>query len=200
MKTGLPVPTWLLAVTAACVACGELVGIHDVPTPADGGIDAPASEDARGSTDRDDLDSGDANLDGASHEGAGEEAPDGDGSSAPGDGAPDSGGPDVGAAEASVEAGFDAAACAATWNTEVAACNSCGIMQCCGELATCESVGMGPNRCAGLLACVVGYTGSPMTGDQRCEADEPYTSSEIANAEAALSCIRSDCPMDCEGL
>jgi hypothetical protein len=200
MKTGLGVRTWLLVAIAACVACGELVGIRDVPIPADAGMDVPTSADARGSTDGDDLDSGDAGLDGASPEGAVEAGPGGDGSSAPGDAAPDSEGPDVGVVEASVDAGFDAAACAATWNTEVAACNSCGIVQCCGELATCEAVGMGPNRCAGLLACVVGYTGSPMTGDQRCEADEPYTSSEIANAEAALSCIRSNCPVDCEGL
>lgn len=199
MKGGLGAPAWLLVAVAACVACGELVGIHEVPIPADAGMDAPAPEDARGSTDHQDLDSGDANLDGTSHEGSSEEGPDADGASAPGDGAADSAGPDVGVVEASVDAGVDAA-CAATWNTYVAACNSCGIMQCCGELATCEAVGMGPNRCAELVECVASYTGAPMSGDERCEADEAYTSSEIANAEAALSCIRTNCPVDCTGL
>ena len=113
-----------------------------------------------------DLDSGDASLDGTSHEGSSRGGSGRRRCERAGRRRRGLRGPGRGRRRGQRGRGRRRGACAATWNTYVAACNSCGIMQCCGELATCEAVGMGPNRCAELVECVASYTGSPMSGER----------------------------------
>jgi hypothetical protein len=209
VKTLLRAPLALqLLVTVA--ACGELVGIGEVPTPAEGGVDATRM-DAGGSNDDSDLDSSRAAADGATQDGpvdgTGADAASGEGSTAPVDGSAESAPPDAGAVDASAEASVDAATCAATWDPYQLSCNSCGIAQCCPQLAACEVVDeagldMGMSRCAALVYCITGYTGTspPMTGDTNCKLDDQYTPTELANESAVLSCARTSCSAECPGL
>ncbi len=208
MKTLVRVPMVLMFGTLA--ACGELVGIGDVPIPADSGLDAAAPTDATASGDSG-VDSAGATRDAPSDTGPGGEGPGGEGSiddasSAAVDG--DSGSAIAEAAvEASTEAGGDAAACTATWDTYDADCNTCGIAMCCAQLATCEVVDdagldRGMSRCAALVYCITGYTGTvpPMSGDGLCKMDDQYSPSELSEEDAALSCVRTQCSVYCPGL
>ena len=202
MSPSLRVPLMLSILTT--VACGELIGIRDVPIPEDGGADATTPDDARASSSGDDRDTGPASDDGPARDAPVDEGPGADGPSVTLDGAMESAVP-----EASPEAGADAgvdAGCGATWYTyNLPKCNACGIANCCGQLATCEaldSTGLhsGRSHCGALLYCITGYTGSP-NGEQTCEQDDPtYSTSDVANVDAALSCIRASCPTECSML
>ncbi len=111
----------------------------------------------------------------------------------------DSTAPEAGPAEASV----DAAVCAATWNTQVVNCNSCGVANCCAVLGSCQALDdTGLSRCAELVSCITGYTGSAVgLGEMNCTADQKSTPSEIAAADAVLLCVRTACGMGaCHGL
>jgi predicted small lipoprotein YifL len=211
MRTLVRVPLVLhLLVTLA--ACGELVGIGDVPTPADGSADAAAPEDATDSTDNSALDAAGAPRGAPSDTGPGGEGPDGDGStddvsSAAVDGGSGTPITEAAAPEVSTEAVGDAAACTATWDPYDSDCNTCGIAMCCAQLATCEVVDdagldRGMSRCATLVYCIAGYTGTvpPMSGDGLCKMDDQYSPSELADEDAALSCIRTQCSASCPGL
>jgi hypothetical protein len=182
------------------VACGELVGIRDVPNPED----ASAPMDARDATMDDSADAQVASRDGSNADDADEGAPRGDGSGATADGGGESSAP-----EASAEADVDGVACAATWNTYSMHCNDCGIAHCCIQLADCEMLdefasdgGLSP--CAFLVSCITSYQNTPPFGshDQQCIDQGQYSQSDQANARAALSCIRASCPSesDCSGL
>ena len=186
----------LLTSIFAMVACGQIVGIRDVPTPIDR-TDAGSMREA-----------GDALGDDAS------EAPDATTGDASGDdrsladvsspevdaAAVDSVAPEAGSAEASVDA---APVCAATWNTVSTNCNGCGVANCCAVLGSCQALDdTGLSRCAQLVDCITGYTGSPPgLGEMDCTADQKSTSSEIAAADAVLLCVRTACGMNaCRGL
>jgi hypothetical protein len=207
MSTSLRVP--LMLSILATVACGELIGIHDVPIPDDGGADATTPNDARGSSSGDDRDTGLASGDGPTQDAPVDEGPGADGPSMTIDGAMESAVPEAGAIEAGPDTGVDAAACALVWNPYANAgdCNACGIMLCCSELATCEAVDdagpdMGTSFCGAFVTCVAGRKGSgtPAGNETLCEQqDVPVSPSERANADAALSCIRANCAA-CSGL
>jgi predicted small lipoprotein YifL len=209
VKTLLRAPLALqLLVTVA--ACGELVGVGEVPTPAEGGVDATRT-DARGSSDDAGLDSSGGRTDGATPDGPGDgpgvEAASGEGSTVPVDGSVEAAAPEAGAVDASTEAGVETAACTATWDTYRLSCNACGIAQCCTQLAACEVVDdagldMGMSRCAALVYCITGYSGSspPMLGDTNCKMDDQYSPTELANESAVLSCARTSCSVECPGL
>jgi hypothetical protein len=205
VSTSLRVPLMLSILTT--VACGELIGIRDVPIPDDGGADATTPDGARGSSSGDDRDTGLAGGDAPVLDAPVDEGPGTDGPSVTLDGAMESAVPEAGPPEAGRDTGVDTG-CGLTWNpyTGAAQCNACGIMLCCGELATCEAVDdagsfMGTSYCAAFVNCVAGRKGSgtPAGNETLCEGDVPVSSSERANADAALSCIRASCA-DCSGL
>ena len=178
----------LLAQTFGMVACAQIVGIEDVPTPVD-------RMDAGSTREEDDAtrgDSGAGHDDGATPDASGDNDSPADVSSPEVDAAAvDSTAPDAGSAEASV----DAAVCAATWNTVNTKCNTCGIANCCAVLGSCQQLDdTGLSRCAELVDCITGYTGSPPgLGEMDCTQDQKSTPSEIAAADAVLLCVRTAC-------
>ena len=208
-------PTWL-----AAASCGAIVGIDEVPVPlGDSGIEAavPVSErDARGDVMGTDVATEDVRSagrggdgsGGTSHDGTSVGPADNGGSdSSIGDGARDSEGGDSAALDAG-EPTVDSSACSAQWNTYDNGCNACGIAHCCDELATCEAPddagvnSAGRTHCAALLFCIAGYTGTlpPMHGNPLCKMDDHYLPSEESNADRAIECVRSSCPVACNGL
>ena len=142
----------LLVQTLGMVACAQIIGIEDVPTPdrMDSGSTPETGGDATGG------DSGGALDDGGVRDASGDDCSLADVSSPGVDAAAvDSTAPEAGSAEA----GVDAAVCAATWNTQVMKCNSCGVANCCAVLGSCEALDdTGLSRCAELVNCITGYT------------------------------------------
>ncbi len=190
----------LLLLTLATVACGQIVGIDDVPTPVDGGV-ASSPKDASG-MDSNVRDATEASGDASILDAFGDQRSPGDLTSVPDDAAMESTAPDAGDT-----GGVDGAACAATWFIYGQTCDECGKAHCCPELAACEVVDdagldQGRSRCAALIYCIMGYTGTlpPGTGDTNCKNDGKYSPSELANEDAALSCIRASCSVECKGL
>ena len=210
----------VLPALLAAASCGAIVGIGEVPVPrGDSGIEATApmaERDAKGDVlgidvvteearsedpvgDDGGATSHDAASDGPADRG-GSDSSIGDGGrdSQPGDGAM----LDVG------EATVDSSACSAQWNKYDDGCNACGIAHCCDELATCDAPddagvdNAGRTHCAALLFCIAGYTGTlpPMHGDPLCKMDDHYLPSEESNADRAIACVRSSCPVACNGL
>lgn len=185
----------------ATVACGEIVGIHDVPTPIDGSSDgAPVEATA---VDGRVADSSEAVAD-AANEASENDGSLGDVASPPGDAFLETSTQEA-SADASGDASPDAASCSAQWNPANAACNACGIEQCCGQLATCQmlddgGLDHGVSRCAYLVICITGYTGTnpPGSHDTICMNDLKDTSSEFTIAEAALTCVRTMCSSVCD--
>jgi hypothetical protein len=179
----------LLVPIFAMLACGQIVGIQDVPTPI-GRTDAGSTGDASDATDGD---ASDAARDDMADDTSGDDRSLPDVSSVPVEtGAADSMVP----GEASVDAAVDAApVCAATWNTVNTNCNSCGVANCCATLGSCQARDdAGLSRCAELVDCITGYTGSPPgLGEMDCTQDQKSTSSEIAAADAVLLCVRTAC-------
>ncbi len=210
-------PAWL-----AAASCGAIVGIDDVPVPVgDSGIEptAPTAErDARGDVLDIDIATEEARSEGPDGDGSDASTPDGtsaapadssDSDSSTGDGGRDAQSGDGAAArDAGEAAAMDSSACSAQWNTYDDGCNACGIAHCCDELATCEApddAGVdkaGRTHCPALLYCIAGYTGTlpPMHGDPLCKMDDHYLPSEESNADRAIACVRSNCPVACNGL
>jgi hypothetical protein len=180
----------LLVQTLGMVACAQIIGIEDVPTPdrMDSGSTPDTGGDATGG------DSGGALDDGGVRDASGDDRSLADVSSPGVDAAAvDSTAPEAGSADAGVDAaGF---VCAPTWNTANLNCNSCGVANCCAVLGSCQALDdTGLSRCAELVTCITGYTGSaPGLGEMNCTQDQKSTSSEIAAADAVLLCVRTAC-------
>ena len=210
----------VLPALLAAASCGAIVGIDDVPVPlGDSGVEATApvaKGDARGDVMDVDVATEDVRSVGPGGDGSGATSRDGASAgptdnggsdSSTGDGDRDSQGGD-GAALDVGQATVDSSACAAQWNTYDDGCNACGIAHCCAELATCEAPddagvnSAGRTHCAALLFCIAGYTGTlpPMHGDPLCKMDDHYLPSEESNADGAIACVRSSCPVACNGL
>jgi hypothetical protein len=186
----------------ATVACGEIVGIGDVPTP----VEIPADGAPKPAAEASASDASEAIPEATTREESGSDGSPGDVASPPADVALDTSSPEA-SVDASVDATPDAASCAASWNPVVPACNACGIAHCCAQLGACQvlddgGLDHGISRCAYLVVCITGYTGTPPpgTGDANCRRDGMNSDSEYALAEDALNCARAMCPTACGGL
>jgi hypothetical protein len=212
MKRGIRALT-ILSVTGLATACAAIVGIGDVPDSLDGGPDGSPSTTRQDSSGDQTVDTGvpDGDRDGTPFGGS-DGSSEADMTAASESGADsahvEAGSMEAGPMEAAPGPGIDAAACSFQWNGFDLRCNACGQAQCCAELALCETpdqAGLndkGVSFCSGLVTCITGYEKSsvPMQGDMLCPNDDNYLPSEVQNAEAALTCIRSKCSSQCVGL
>jgi hypothetical protein len=210
----------VLPTLLAAAACGTIVGIDEVPVPlGDSGVEATApvaERDARGDVMGVDVATEDVRGVGPGGDGSGATSHDGTSAgptdnggsdSSTGEGGRDSQGGDSAALDDGA-ATVDSSACSAQWNMYDDGCNACGIAHCCAELATCEAPddagvnSAGRTHCAALLFCIAGYTGTlpAMHGDPLCKMDDHYLPSEESNANRAVECVRSSCPVACSGL
>jgi hypothetical protein len=107
------------------------------------------------------------------------------------------------------EAGDGGGTCVVALDTGSADCDSC-TAACCTQLTTCatpDDAGVddaGSSACLQLLGCINDINASSDAGVDagvgETTCDPSYTTDQQANAEAVLTCIRTNCATQCPGL
>jgi hypothetical protein len=116
--------------------------------------------------------------------------------------------------ETGTSSGGEGGSCVLNVSLGTTACDTCATAHCCTELNTCDTADEAGVDDANLSACdalekcisdcVIGNAeagvegGTPSECMTGCNPSNLYTPTEIANAQAALSCLSTNCLSSCQ--